>query len=149
MTILEIIKFEEDWLTEVNLTKENIKIAFAGIRATALEQQPSDDCVSRADVLALAEKGTLVSNGNYKSVCKAIKALPSVIPKAEWKDIYAESEGSNSWIEFTCPHCGRRFGMESGQYGWSYGEAIPWKACPMCGGLAEHEPYKAESEEEK
>lgn len=39
MTILEIIKFEEDWLSEVNLTKENIKIAFAGIRATALESQ--------------------------------------------------------------------------------------------------------------
>ncbi len=39
MTILEKIKFEEDWLSEVNLTKANIKIAFAGIRATALEQQ--------------------------------------------------------------------------------------------------------------
>ena len=38
MTILEKIKFEEDWLSEVNLTKENIKIALAGIRATALEQ---------------------------------------------------------------------------------------------------------------
>ena len=39
MTILEKIKFEEDWLSEVNLTKENVKIAFAGIRATALESQ--------------------------------------------------------------------------------------------------------------
>ena len=39
MTILEKIKFEEDWLSEVNLTKENIKIAFAGIMATALESQ--------------------------------------------------------------------------------------------------------------
>lgn len=39
MTILERIKFEEDWLSEVNLTKENIKIAFAGLRATALESQ--------------------------------------------------------------------------------------------------------------
>lgn len=39
MTILEKIKFEEDWLSEVNLTKQNIRIAFAGIRATALEQQ--------------------------------------------------------------------------------------------------------------
>ena len=77
----------------------------------------------------------------------AIKALEQTKAKGEWKDIYAESEGSNSWIEFTCPHCGNTFGMESGQYGWSYGEAIPWKACPMCGGLAEHKPYKAESEE--
>ena len=46
--------------------------------------QPCEDCISRADVLALAEKGTLVSNGNYKSVCKAINELPSVTPKAEW-----------------------------------------------------------------
>lgn len=38
MTILEKIKFEEDWLSEVNLTKQNIEIAFAGIRATVLEQ---------------------------------------------------------------------------------------------------------------
>ena len=38
MTILEKIKFEEDWLSEVNLTKENIKIALAGIRATVIEQ---------------------------------------------------------------------------------------------------------------
>ena len=46
--------------------------------------KPCEDCISRADVLALAEKGTLVSNGNYKSVCKAINDLPSVTPKAEW-----------------------------------------------------------------
>lgn len=39
MTILEKIKFEEDWLSTVNLTKENVKIALDGIRATALEQQ--------------------------------------------------------------------------------------------------------------
>lgn len=82
-----------------------------------------------------------------KMVELAVEELKT--PKAEWKDIYAESEGSNSWIEFTCPHCGKAFGIESGQYGWSYGEAIPWKACPMCGGLAEHEPYKAESEDEE
>lgn len=51
MTILEKIKFEEDWLSEVNLTKENVKIAFAGIRATALEQQPCEDAISRQTVL--------------------------------------------------------------------------------------------------
>ena len=47
MTILEKIKFEEDWLSEVNLTKENVKIAFAGIRATALEQEPTVDTRQR------------------------------------------------------------------------------------------------------
>lgn len=33
--------------------------------------------ISRADVLALAESGRLVSNGNYKSVVSAINAIPA------------------------------------------------------------------------
>lgn len=125
MTILEKIKFEEDWLSEVNLTKENIKIAFAGIRATVLEQQHCEDCISRADVLALAEKGTLVSNGNYKSVCKAINELPSVIPKQEtgewiplnykdemWGYVYKCSNcGATEYKDNFCPNCGAK--MES------------------------------------
>ena len=49
MTILEKIKFEEDWLSEVDLTKQNIKIAFAGIRATVLEQQPKTGHWIRVD----------------------------------------------------------------------------------------------------
>ena len=40
-----------------------------------------DDAISREDVLNLAKKGVLVSNGNYESVCKAINELPSVQPK--------------------------------------------------------------------
>ena len=39
MTILEKIKFEEDWLSKVNLTKENVRIAIDSIKATALESQ--------------------------------------------------------------------------------------------------------------
>ena len=63
----------------------------------ALEQQPCDDCISREDVLALAEKGILVSNGNYKSVCKAINDLPSVTPKGVTITDFADK----------CRECGR------------------------------------------
>lgn len=49
------------------------------------EQEPCDDVVSRQAVLDLAEKGILVSNGNYKSVCKAINELPSVRPQERGK----------------------------------------------------------------
>lgn len=59
------------------------------------------------------------------------------LPKGQWKEIYAESD--ESWIEFKCPHCGGHFGIESGEYGWHYGDTIPWKACPMCGGFIEAE----------
>lgn len=71
---------------------------------------------------------------------RTIKALPSVSParpKGHWKEVYAESDGGNSWIEFQCPHCGDTFGIESGEYGWHYTDPIPWKACPMCGELAD------------
>ena len=60
----------------------------------------------------------------------ATEALKEKPKTAEWKEIYAESEGSASWIEFTCSSCGDTFGME---YDWYYGDPIPWKACPMCG----------------
>lgn len=36
------------------------------------------EAIYRQDVLDLAKKGVLVSNGNYESVCKAINELPSV-----------------------------------------------------------------------
>ena len=47
----------------------------------AVEQQPCDNAVSRQDVLDLAKKGVLISNGNYESVCKAINEIPSAEPK--------------------------------------------------------------------
>ena len=39
-----------------------------------------ENAVNRQDVLDLAKKGILISNGNFESVCKAINALPSVNP---------------------------------------------------------------------
>lgn len=40
---------------------------------------------------------------------------------------------SFAYIEFHCPKCNAGFGLEQGQYGWSAGEEIPFKHCPMCG----------------
>ena len=90
-----------------------------------------------------------ITLGEYEEMIKPLKREIEQQPSREWKEIYAESEGSNSWIEFKCPHCGYSFGMESGEYDWHYGDEIPWKYCPICGGSAEHKPYKAESEEEE
>lgn len=56
-----------------------------------------NDCISRQAVLGLAEKGILVGNHNYKSVCNAINELPSVAPKVI-DDIKAEiNEGIESY----------------------------------------------------
>ena len=88
MTILEKIKFEEDWLSEVNLTKENIKIALAGIRATVIEQHPGEDCISRKAVKEmLTSEWTkympMETDVNLSFVLEKISELPSVTPKAE------------------------------------------------------------------
>lgn len=39
------------------------------------------EAIYRQDVLDLAKKGVLISNGSYKSVCKAINELPPVNPQ--------------------------------------------------------------------
>ena len=84
MTILEKIKFEEDWLSEVNLTKENIKIALAGIRATVIEQQPCEDCVSRQALIDKATSWDAHFTDSERAVSLTdIMSLPSVTPKAE------------------------------------------------------------------
>ena len=44
------------------------------------EAKQKRELVRRADVLELAEKGVLISNGNYKSVCSAINEIPAVNP---------------------------------------------------------------------
>lgn len=53
--------------------------------------------------------------------------------RGEWKEVYAETDYRNGWIEFTCENCEYQHGLESGEYGWSYGEDIPWRFCPICG----------------
>ena len=53
-----------------------------------LKQEPCEDAISRQDVLDLAKKGVLVSNGNYESVCKAINELSPVNPQHKWETCF-------------------------------------------------------------
>ena len=65
---------------------------------------------------------------------KAIEALKQPErKKGEWQEVYAETDYRNGWIEFSCENCEYQHGLESGQYGWSFGDQIPWKYCPICG----------------
>ena len=62
--------------------------------------------------------------------------LPSVEPErktGKWKEVYAETDYRNGWIEFTCENCEYQHGLESGEYDWHFGDPIPWKFCPICG----------------
>ena len=91
---------------------EAYKMAFK-----ALELEPCADVVSRQAVLDLAEKGVLVSNGNYKSVCKAINELPPVNPQVKighWIDLDEKSavcsccNRNNTLYGDFCKWCGAR-----------------------------------------
>lgn len=73
----------------------------------------TEDLISRQAVLDLAKKGILVSNGNYKSVCKAINELPSVTPQepktgqfAKWvaREIFDEmwEYNKDAFAEIAC-----------------------------------------------
>ena len=50
------------------------------------------ETIYRQDVLDLAKKGVLISNGNYESVCKAINEIPPVNPIEPCKDAIDRAE---------------------------------------------------------
>lgn len=93
-------------------------------------------------------KGDYVPYIHYDDVIKCVKNTPPVTPKEKtgrWKEVYAEADYRNGWIEFSCENCEYQHGLESGQYGWSYGDSIPWKYCPICGARMV-EPQESEDE---
>ena len=158
-------------------------LCVALIRANIMQQpsvnlqEPCGDTISRQAVLDLAEKGILVGNHNYKSVCNAINDLPSVTPtetqmidksnfsqeqyRMDLQSAYdcgvASTERTGHWIddEFggcECSECGC---LEGGYSDY----------CPNCGAkmvepqeseeISEHnikmweEIFKAESEDKE
>lgn len=47
----------------------------------SIKTELNGDLISRQAVLDLAKKGVLISNGSYKSVCKAINEIPADDPQ--------------------------------------------------------------------
>lgn len=82
------------------------------------------ETIYRQDVLDLAKKGVLISNGSYKSVCKAINELPPVNPQEPKTGTWEEDiDNSRRWdkVRFYCSECGK----------WqTYGKTY---YCPSCG----------------
>ena len=111
-----------------------------------------EDCISRQAVIIQLSHN---KNGNddcdviIQKDIETIKALSPVTqqPKTgHWKEVYAETDYCNGWIEFSCENCEYQHGLESGEYGWSYGDPIPWKYCPICGARMV-EPQESEDKE--
>ena len=105
----------------------------------ALQQEPCDDCISRQaaiDVLNINRNPVFHDSVDYEGAMYDICKLPSVTPAekvGQWKEVYAETDYHNGWIEFSCENCEYQHGLESGEYEWHFGDPIPWKYCPMCG----------------
>ena len=96
---------------------------------SSIRREPCEDCISREAVLDLAEKGLLISNGNYESVCKAINDLPSVTltrKKGKWE--FEKTIFDRLGLMVRCPSCRKR---------WKTYDEIRWKKenrfCPNCG----------------
>lgn len=123
--------------SQFNCFNENEREAYhtlsEAIKVLSEQPEPCEDAVSRKDVLALAESGRLISNGNYKSVCKAIMELPSVTPKRKkWKWIEYDSD-EDKYDVIECPCCKHTFTVDA--YHWTDIGFVKddFKFCPNCG----------------
>lgn len=95
----------------------------------------------------MSDKDKLLLEVN-KAICNKLKTLEQEPKTGYWRgrEVYAKTDYRNGWIEFTCEKCEYQHGLESGEYGWSYGDPIPWKYCPMCGAKM-IEPQESEEKE--
>lgn len=118
--------FDENERDAYNTLSEAIKV---------LSERPElcEDAVSRKDVLALAESGRLISNGNYKSVCKAIMELPSVTPKRKTGKWIEYDSDEDKYDVIKCPCCKHTFTVDA--YHWTDIGFVKddFKFCPNCG----------------
>ena len=114
-----------------NLTFAGERIIEAIKRVPSVEPEKCSDCISRQDVLDLANSGKVVSNGNYKSVCDAINGLPSVEPERK-KGKWIEKEGYDGDVYYDCSVCGNS---------WTTIDGTPWdnglNYCPKGGARME------------
>ena len=123
--------------SQFNCFDENERDAYhtlsEAIKVLSERPEPCEDAVSRKDVLSLAESGRLISNGNYKSVCKAIMELPSVTPNRKtWKWIEYDSD-EDKYDVIKCPCCKHTFTVDA--YHWTDIGFVKddFKFCPNCG----------------
>lgn len=102
----------------------------------ALEQQPSEDCISRQAVNKIINKWLSHSDYELKDhiydMTKKIHKLPSVTPKpkkGKWVNRHYINDGGYRIRMVICSECGE-------EYGFDYHTGISmdnYKYCPNCG----------------
>ena len=103
----------------------------------------SNDLISRSALISEFEWLKSVVNESGKDeindTIQRIQNAPAVdaapVVHAHWIVDEADSGepgGYPAFIEFHCPVCNESYSLENGEYGWSYGDDIPFKFCHEC-----------------
>lgn len=95
-------------------------------------------CVDEYGEFYFTEEQARIANVMYVLMRRYILAFPSVEPLGfkQWVIDDADSGeagGYPGFIEFHCPICRQEYSLEDGQYGWTYGDDIPFDFCSKCG----------------
>lgn len=146
MTDKKVINLAQKLITEFKCESDTM-VDFCNTVIKKFEQQPSDDCITKAEVIntihktiygffdiadddseePINDKDKLLLTIN-KAISNAVKALPSVAsqrPRGKW--IKAETEG-----RFYCSICGGIHNdTESGEWREVFDFKYPY--CPNCG----------------
>ncbi len=132
MTDKEVIKLAQGLIATFKC-ESDIMVDFCNTVIKKFEQQPSDDCITKAEVIntihktiygffdiadddseeSINDKDKLLLTIN-KAISNAVKALPSVTPQSRtghWEDCSNGWCCSNCWRDVShesdfCPHCG-------------------------------------------
>ena len=135
--VLDIVKFEENWLSDAKSNNADTDIAFGGIRTQVAKLssvtkalEPCEDCISREAVLDMATTiQTDDCSGNEAMEVvdvDDIKTLPPVTPtrkKGKW--IFSGNYDEVGMLY--CSNCKHEIDVSEGYFKW----------CPNCGAKME------------
>lgn len=134
--VLDIVKFEENWLSDAKSNNADTDIAFSGIRTQVAKLspvtkalEPCEDCVSRQVVLDMMQ---MCMSG--KELYKAVYDLPPVIParkKGKWINRSSTSSCGIRYVASECSCCHKKTFFDCDQ--------LVYKYCPNCGSEMEEE----------
>ena len=139
--VLDIVKFEENWLSDAKSNNADTDIAFSGIRTQVAKLspvtkalEPCEDCISRE--AALDKKWDVPYEGKYIQVVDVgdIKELPPVTParkKGKWINRSSTSSCGIRYVASECSCCHKKTFFDCDQLVYRY--------CPNCGSEMEEE----------
>ena len=133
--VLDIIKFEENWLFDAKSNNADTDIAFSGISAQVAKLspvtkavEPCEDCISREAVKNILPRQKFVSYEAYLSCVADVDKLQSVTParkKGKWINRSSTNSCGIRYVASECSCCHKKTFFDCDQLVYRY--------CPNCG----------------